>query len=293
MIAPRSIHVSTYVTPYQLHETDKFALVHDHTHTSIPQPTHDIERLLTLAENITSHGAEKDGYILDTGTFYRTIDGVRTALEVEKVTARHAPGPSLDTRFSFEPTFNAFAIPQIDLTQLGTSSTLPSYLDPSVLGLRASSDQQGPLQPELSSMYDYNANFDPEFAMGPQALSITREAGVQETTHTAPIPDTSSNLHTNFFGHQAMSWGQAQTSSEVSNFARPSHLSLHDSGAQYTTPPDNFGAGESFEYNLHPDSVYDLLESELGAVSMRPAGIVSKADLVSIRRGLNPPSEAL
>jgi hypothetical protein len=93
------------------------------------------------AENIASQDAETDGYILDTGTLYRALAGVRTVLEVEKVTARYAPELALDTGLSFEPTFEAFTMSHVPPAHGEASSSLPSHIDPSVLDLRPPYDR--------------------------------------------------------------------------------------------------------------------------------------------------------
>jgi hypothetical protein len=228
--------------------------------------------------------------------------GIRQGLEVKKIAARHVPGLSLDTGYPSEPSIMAFPMPQVHPTALRTTPCLPSHVDPSVFGLTSSTGQQEYLQPQSSSNYDYNANFNLDFSMGSGAFSDARESnprgqaeslsqniqtedtgfqnpflnvsygqqpGAQGIIDNTPISNIS-GLPTNFSAPQATLWSQDHTSCHGSNVVGPSTFSFYNSEAQYRASSDGCDAGEPFEYNLEPKSVEDLLESELGAVSLRP-----------------------
>jgi hypothetical protein len=235
--------------------------------------------------------------------------GIRRYLEVQKITEQHVPGLSLETGYASEPFLTAFFLPQTHPTALGMTSSLPSHGDPSVFGPTAAADQQQYLYPKSSS-YPYRANFNPDFSIGPSDFYETREANLggqakshsqrienespgfqnpfldiscgtqpdaQGTMHNAPLSN-SSGLPTIFSAPQAIAWNQDHNSYHGSNSADPSTFNFYNTEAHYTAPSDDFDTREPFEYNLEPNSLEDLLESEVGAVSMRPMRMVRKGD---------------
>jgi hypothetical protein len=86
-----------------------------------------------------------------------------------------------------------------------------------------------------------------------------------------------------------MSWSQEDPSFRQ-NAVAARNLNSHVTENQYAAPAVSFDAGGSFEYDVEPDSIASLLGSELAAVTIRPAGTLSKAELANMGRELYPPS---
>jgi hypothetical protein len=264
----------------------------------IPQSSHDIESTVGLVQNLLVEAAEEIGYTLDNGTAYLTLNVMRRALEVERVTARHAPGLSLNIGTSVSPFFEAYTMPGVQSTQLEASSSLPSHIDPAVLGVVSSSGQQRAWQPHLSFDNEYNATLNPAFSMGPgsgftpwqantggqaelpqriqhehrgfQNSFLSTSYGPQpneETSYNVPIPASSTGPSRNLSAAQAIQWGHNQPLHRDGASASPSTLNAQHTQTQYTAASDSFESGELPELNYQLDSVCDLLELELGATS--------------------------
>lgn len=105
---------------------------------------------------------------------------------------------------------------------------------------------------------------------------------------------TSSNISTrlpvDLATPQDVLWGQESASYSPSNIVGTSNLNSNEMETQYPAPAVNFDTGESFGYDMKPDTISALLESELAAVTICPTGSISRAELADMSRELYPPS---
>jgi hypothetical protein len=199
---------------------------------------------------------------------------------------------------------------QVPPLRCEASSPLPWNIDPSKLSLTASSEFQQPIQPSSSPTHDSIDIFNSEFSMNPSShpresdsegnvatmsqsiqsadtgsqnrllnVSYRLQPGFQGEIHSASIRNTSTSSHCNHSAQQTRQWGKDNTSCRGKDVAGPSETIFHGSDAQYTDSSDILGAGEPFQYNLEPDSVEALLESELSAASFS-IGHIERADSV-------------
>lgn len=274
-------------------------VVHDYAHTSVSQPTHDMEDFLILSDSLTFQHAKNDGYILDAGTLFYANLGRRTAAKGKKVIVCGASELSLAPESSYQPFYNAPAICKDYSPQSGAPSTVPSHVNPSLLHVKSGSNHQDRLQSHASSDYDCNVTFNPYFPMDPQigfraqqdnsegeASNISdhhhnMDIGSQngfldlpyglqpralETTHNAPITSASAILFKDF-SPQVMTGSQSQTSYNQNNVAGPINLNFQDTEAQFTSCAINFDEREGIQHSSQPDSVSALLEAEIAATS--------------------------
>jgi hypothetical protein len=237
---------------------------------------------------------------------------IRQGLEVKKIAARHVPGLTLNAGYSFEPSCVAFTMPQVPPPRCEASSPLPWHINPSKLSLRASSEIQRPIQSSSSLTHDDSIEiFNPDFSMKPSShpreadpegnvaamsqsiqnadtgfqnrlldISYRLQPGCQGDLQTASILNTSTSSHSDFSAQQTTHSGKHHASHREDNVAGSSFTTRHSSDAQYTASTDKFDVGEPFQYNLEPESVQALLESELSAASFRSIGHIGKADSV-------------
>ena len=126
---------------------------------------------------------------------------MRQGLEVKKIAARHVPGLTLSTGYSFEPSYVSFTMPQVPPARCEASSPLPWHIDPSQLSLTASSDLQMPLQPSSSPTHDdSNEIFNPDFSMKPSSHPRRADPDGNVAAMSQSIPNADARSQKRFPG---------------------------------------------------------------------------------------------